>query len=306
MEKISDREKFLEKIKAYKKIAVVGLAKNVGKTTFVNFLIKSFLRSCVITIGHDGEERDVLYGIPKPPVLLPEGNFAIVPVSFIPKGSEIVETFDTPSGMVALIKAITNLEIQTVRIGGFDLTGRMAGYLLEFCDRVIIDGAFGRTGIASYVDATIVVTGAVIDDPISKTVKSIKKLLSPEISGDIKSNLSGHEEEIVISTKNGIEFLNSDEDISRILEMSGDAEWVYIPRVLDRSILSKIRCKLIVPSANFVLSDDFDFEVVKGINVIAVGVNSVSIRNDLNPQWFLSELKMALNGIITFDVLYDP
>jgi hypothetical protein len=306
VEKVSDREKLLEEAAKYRKIAVVGLAKNVGKTTVVNFLLKYLANTCVVTIGHDGEDKDLLFGISKPPVLLPANSLAIVPASSIPVGVEILETFEVPSGKVSLVRSEVNTEVQTVRVGGFELTDKISNYLLEFCDRVLIDGAFGRMGMASYADATIVVTGAIMENPLLKTVKRVKKMLAPQVQKEFEKIIIDQEDSIVIKKSDEVMILDPDKDVEKALSLSSGAEFLYIPRVVDRTFFSKVKCMPVLPSADFVLNDDADFRVLKSMRIIAIAVNSTSPTTDVDPFEFLDELKGALNDIIVFDALYNP
>ncbi len=304
MEKIKDREKILTEVAKYKKISVVGLAKNIGKTTVVNYLIQNFSNSCVMTIGRDGEERDVLDGAAKPHVRIKNGDFAIISSKYIPHGVEIIETFDAPSGKVAFVKAKIDSEVQTIRVGGFELTDILSNYVLEFCDRIIIDGAFARTGMASYADAVIVVTGVTGD--LSENVTKIKKLLAPRVDNDIHEKISKNENFIVLSMGDEVFVFDPDREIEKALEMSENADFIYIPRVIGESVLSRVKCKLVVPSTDFILADRGNFEILKKINVIGIGVNSSSKKKDANPRILMNELKNIFNDIIVFDVLYDP
>jgi len=304
LEKIKDREKILTEVAKYKKISVVGLAKNIGKTTVVNYLIQNFSNSCVMTIGRDGEERDVLDGAAKPHVRIKNGDFAIISSKYIPHGVEIIETFDAPSGKVAFVKAKIDSEVQTIRVGGFELTDILSNYVLEFCDRIIIDGAFARTGMASYADAVIVVTGVTGD--LSENVTKIKKLLAPRVDNDIHEKISKNENFIVLSMGDEVFVFDPDREIEKALEMSENADFIYIPRVIGESVLSRVKCKLVVPSTDFILADRGNFEILKKINVIGIGVNSSSKKKDANPRILMNELKNIFNDIIVFDVLYDP
>lgn len=304
MEAIKDREKILKEVERYKKVAVVGLAKNVGKTTVVNYLAENFLNSCVMTIGRDGEEKDVLDGATKPRVRIKGGNFAVISSKYVPRGVEIVETFDVPSGKVAFVMAKIDSEVQTVRVGGFEFTNTLSDHLLEFCDKIIIDGAFGRTGMASYADAVIVVTGVTGD--LSKNILKIKKLLSRKVNREIQEKIFGNENFIVLSIKGNILILDPGEEVQKAMEMSKDADFIYIPRVIDESTLSRIKCRIVVPSADFVLAEKGNFEVLRETNVVGIGVNSSSTKNDVNPRILMDELKNIFDDIIIFDVLYDP
>jgi hypothetical protein len=304
LEEIKDREKILKAVERYKKVSVVGLAKNVGKTTIVNYLAENFLNSCVMTIGRDGEEKDVLDGASKPQVRIKSGNFAVISSKYIPRGIEIVETFDVPSGKVAFVMAKIDSEVQTVRVGGIEFTNNLSNYLLEFCDKIIIDGAFGRTGMASYAEAVIVVTGVAGD--LSKNILKIKKLLSRKANREIQEKIFGNENFIVLSVEGNISILDPDEEFQKALEMSKDADFIYIPRVIDESTLSRIKCRVVVPSTDFVLADKVNFEVLRETNVVGIGVNSSSTKNDVNPRILMDELKNIFDDIIIFDVLYDP
>lgn len=304
MEKIGDREKILKEVTKYKKIAVVGLAKNVGKTTTVNFLIEHLSNVCVMTIGRDGEDEDVLYGTAKPHVNLKKDNFAIVPFSDIPKGLEIIETFDVPSGNAAFVKAKIDTAVQTIRIGGFELTNILSDRLLEFCDRVIIDGAFGRTGIASYADAVIIVTGTIAGN-ISKSVEKIKKMLSCAVDDKIAKELAENHDSIVVANEGRKFIFNPEKEFEKAITLSQKADFIYIPRVIDESVLSRVKCKLVVPSADFVLSNSAKFQVLKKINVIGIEINPSSAKIEIEPYIFIDELKSIFNDIIVFDVLYD-
>ncbi|MBN2830448.1 MAG: hypothetical protein JXR56_09030, partial [Candidatus Cloacimonetes bacterium] len=51
-------------------VAITGLSKNAGKTSLLNWLIRSFpdYRYGITTTGRDGEEKDLVFGTDKPKV----------------------------------------------------------------------------------------------------------------------------------------------------------------------------------------------------------------------------------------------
>ncbi len=110
----------------------------------------------------------------------------------------------------------------------------------------------------------------------------------------------------MLSVEGNILILDPDEEFRKALEMSKDDDFIYIPRVTDESTLSRIKCRVVVPSADFVLADKGNFEVLKETNVVGIGVNSSSTKNDVNPRILMDELKNIFDDIIIFDVLYDP
>lgn len=301
MEAIKDKERIISEIQKYKKIAVIGLAKNIGKTTVVNYLAQNLSNVCILTIGRDGEDEDVLYGIKKPHVILKSGNFAMVPYDFADRNVEIIETFDLMAGRFALVKAKVNIQIQVARIGGFHLTNALSDYLLRFCDRIIIDGAFGRIGIGLYTDANIIVCGSASGD-LRSNVRKIEKLMTKKIDTYLEDQILPHKDSIVLLGKKK-EVLDPSK-LEEAIEKSKDADFIYIPRVIDEMLASRIKCTIVVPSVDFVLGDG-QFLVLKDMNIIGIAVNSVSSKEE-DPSNLISGLKDAFNDIIVFDVLYDP
>ena len=59
-------------------VAVMGMAKNTGKTVALNHLLAQAAADDVAvgltSIGRDGEETDAVFSIPKPPVLVWPGT----------------------------------------------------------------------------------------------------------------------------------------------------------------------------------------------------------------------------------------
>ncbi|MHA1509163.1 MAG: hypothetical protein ACTSO6_10720 [Promethearchaeota archaeon] len=59
----------IEAIKKYKVISIIGLAKNVSKTTTLNHIInllRDMLTIGITSIGRDGEPYDAITELPKP------------------------------------------------------------------------------------------------------------------------------------------------------------------------------------------------------------------------------------------------
>ena len=67
----------------YKRISIVGMAKNAGKTTALNYLLEEAmdegLRLGVTSTGRDGEGTDVVTGTDKPRVFLDTDTIVSVP-----------------------------------------------------------------------------------------------------------------------------------------------------------------------------------------------------------------------------------
>lgn len=168
-----------EPLDSVARLALIGVAKNCGKTTTLNFLLASGVCAGrtvgLVSVGIDGEVADLLLGTGKPPILAREGDWVVTARDALLKSSARVEYvasmgFSTPLGEVVCARVI---EAGTVVLAGLrhreDL--RQAIALLEShgVDLVFVDGAYGRTiGASSGIaDGVIVSTGAVLSDKIA-------------------------------------------------------------------------------------------------------------------------------------------
>ncbi len=177
-------------------IAVVGVAKNCGKTTTLNALA-SHLRQRghvigFVSAGIDGETSDVLLGTPKPPVALDAGDLVATTRDALARSDVEVEYLDdlgfsTPLGEAVVVRARTK---GTVLLAGMrhrdDLAIAVDALQSHGVDRTLIDGAYGRVMSArpGLADAVIVATGAVVspraDVVARRTATLVRRLTLPE------------------------------------------------------------------------------------------------------------------------------
>jgi hypothetical protein len=175
--------------------AIVGVAKNCGKTTALNHLIDCADRRGetlgLVSIGIDGEACDFLLGTPKPPVNVPSGQWvvstrealersgtalnAIVPMGYTtPLGQAVLAQTDGPARIV----------LAGLRHSG-DLTEAIARLVKLGAARILVDGAYGRLTAAQphLCDAVIVSTGAIVGDRLTDVVQAtahlIDRLMTP-------------------------------------------------------------------------------------------------------------------------------
>lgn len=309
--------RLFEQIKHHKVISVIGLSKNAGKTTVVNFLLRRLEKACVITVGMDGEKEDKIFKNTKPPVVLTKGNLAVVPSQLVPAGVRIVETFDTPSGNLSLVEAFMDIEIQTMRIGSYEETQKTMETISKHADKVIIDGALARMGAISISEAVILVTGTQIgrnvDDVVSKTLHLVKRILTPLPPPSMMKYLKKAPNYPFVA-KNGKIFKIKASGVAgyedEITRATKDAEFVYLPGAVTEEMASKIKCPIVVPSGDKIFTERGNFFSLRNPRLIGVAVNHVSIQgNEVDPDELIFELKKRLNnlnnGIIVFDVLYD-
>lgn len=177
---------FAEKLLSHKSISVVGLAKNAGKTTCLNFLLEE-LRStgkqiALTSIGVDGESCDQVTRTPKPEIHLHEGTLFVTAEKFFPDKQLTAEILDissrqTASGRLVTARAITPGKVilagpsdtETLK-KVIDRTRRLGA------DLTLVDGALSRLspGSPAVTDALILATGAAVSGTIPGVVRKTR------------------------------------------------------------------------------------------------------------------------------------
>ncbi len=176
--------------KKYKTLSIVGMAKNAGKTTALNYLIEEAydegLSIGVTSTGRDGESTDVVTGTDKPKVYLFEDTVVSVPeqlYGFAETGLEILKktNYRTAMGNVLICRVAASGYVQIAGPGSIaehkKLCDDMAGYGL---DMIFIDGAIDRKSIAApeSSDAIILATGAVLSRSLKVVVEETLHIVS--------------------------------------------------------------------------------------------------------------------------------
>jgi hypothetical protein len=170
-----------------KRLALVGLAKNTGKTETLAALLRELEkeghRVGVTSVGRDGEERDVIDSrIAKPRVRLPAGSLvattdSLLRASAIPH--ELLEATNvrTPLGrvLVARLRGAGAVEVAGPSAAA-DVRAASDAMLAHGAEQVLIDGAVDRRAASSpeVSDGLVIATGAVLDQDISEIVQQTK------------------------------------------------------------------------------------------------------------------------------------
>lgn len=167
----------------YKRISIVGMAKNAGKTTALNYLIEEAmdegLTLGITSTGRDGEGTDVVTGTEKPRVFLDTDTIVSVPTQLYEMadaGLEILKMTDygTSLGQVMLCRVASAGYVQ---VAGPVINAqhiKMCEEMLALgAQMVLIDGAIDRKSIAApeSSDAIILSTGAVLSRKMNKVVE---------------------------------------------------------------------------------------------------------------------------------------
>lgn len=271
----------LDLIKDYKTISVVGMAKNAGKTTALNFLIEEAMdegiRLGITSIGRDGETQDLVTGTEKPRVYLDTGTLVAVPVilfEYADASLEVVRRtpYTTAIGDLLICRV---KEAGYVQIAGPVINAEqkmLCNDMLELgCEVVLIDGAIDRKSIASpdTSDAIILATGAVLSRKMEKVIEETAHVVTlyriPELEdGQLRKLIieNNFEDKILLVDKDGEKLKQLDILTSlgvaaaREINQAIDDEtgYVYIPGAFTTSILSEIGPKRL-KQLHFILKD---------------------------------------------------
>ena len=198
MKKIHSIPSIFNMIKKYDSISIIGMNKNVGKTTTLNHILSEARGKITLgltSIGRDGEETDLVTATEKPRIYIEQGTIIATAKQCLLNSDitrEILKTtgFNTPMGEIIICRALSD--------GYVDLAGpSVNSYMTLICDElkrfgsklVIVDGAISRKTFAapSITSATILSTGAALSRSMVKVIEETShtvNLLSTENEED--------------------------------------------------------------------------------------------------------------------------
>ena len=294
-------------LKDYKRISIIGMEKNVGKTTLLNFLIKKIGDKKVVgltSIGRDGEEVDVVTTTSKPRIYVYPNTIIATARDCLRNcdiTGEILYTtdFSTPMGNIVLVRAIS---AGYVDIAGPSYNAQIKE-ILELMERFgselsIVDGALSRKGSAmsDVTEATILSTGAALSLDMSKVIDETKTTVSllqlPSLENvNLKKMIEEHflETRAIVIYKNnkivnleGISSLESNEEIKNYF--SDEIEIIAIRGAITQKFLEVlIKNRQNFKNLTLVIKDGTrvftDFVTLRKIE--ACGIN-IKVLNPIN------------------------
>ncbi len=181
-----------------KYVAIIGLAKNAGKTVAFNNLVVEArakgLKLALFSYGRDGEEVDAITFKKKPRIYVPPRDiFATTEQAFYV--SNLNGTLLTKTGIDTLLGEVNIYQsgskggyVELVGINSVSRLQEMEKLLPGEVDLVLIDGALDRrsSAVPTLSEGIILATGAVIGNTeelvVSRTMAEIEKLTLPKIT----------------------------------------------------------------------------------------------------------------------------
>jgi len=171
-------------------VAVIGMAKNAGKTTVLNHLMEEStrrrLRIATASIGRDGEDYDAVTLKKKPRVLLPAGSVFITTDRLVYRQvaagklrAELVEdlNLDTVLGRVGIYRTAGGGEAELAGLNRISGMMEVKDRMVAESDLFLIDGALNRrsSAVPSLADGIILATGAVLGRDIPSVIRATRE-----------------------------------------------------------------------------------------------------------------------------------
>ena len=297
----------------YKTLSIVGMAKNAGKTTALNFLIEEAMDEGIVlgitSTGRDGETQDLVTGTEKPRVYLDQGTLVSVPSQLFglaDAGLEILRRtkYSTAIGELLICKV---QDAGYVQIAGPVINSETKKLCQDMfglgCDLVMIDGAIDRKTIASpeTSDAIILATGAVLSRSMKKVVEETAHVVHlyglPEFEENDKVTefirQDNYEHIIAFNDKGEGKVLDLVTGLgaARYIDdaIEEDTRYIFIPGAFTNSVVADITNKHL-KQVEFILKDPtkifvnimdwgqhrkrgFKVKVLKNIEIAAITVN---------------------------------
>lgn len=261
----------------YKTISIVGMAKNAGKTTALNYLIEEAMDEGIVlgitSTGRDGESTDLVTGTEKPRVFLDADTIVSVPTQLYDlaeAGLEILKITDYGSslGPIMLCRVVTSGYVQ---IAGPVINAsheKMCKEMLDYgAELIIIDGAIDRKSIAApgTSDAIILSTGAVLSRSMKKVIEETAHTVGlyrlPYIEDEkARTMIEEHleKEQMLILSGDEITVLDRNTGLGagKFLdgEIKEDTKYIFVPGAFTQSVFADISPKKL-KQVTFILKD---------------------------------------------------
>ena len=206
----------VSRLQQVQSMSIVGMCKNAGKTTMLNWLLAHTGRRQILgltSIGRDGESTDVVTGTEKPSIFVPAGTLIATAKDMLRLGDvtqEILVTtgIPTPLGEVIIMRARSDGYVQ---LAGPSITAQLREVSRMFFElgatQSIIDGALGRKslGARNVADGIVLCTGASYNMSMDKVIEDTANFcrlmdlpkadtLPPEATDGLEACLKEHGE----------------------------------------------------------------------------------------------------------------
>jgi hypothetical protein len=318
------------------RLALVGLAKNTGKTVTLNALLRKLEAQGrtvgVTSVGRDGEERDAIDArIEKPRVGLAAGSLVATTDSLLRASGirhELLEQTGvrTPLGRVLIARLH---DAGTIEVAGpnaaADVRAVADAMLAHGAEQVLVDGAVDRRAASSpqVSDGLVIATGAVLSADLDEVVAHTRdavELVRLALAGEGYERAS-REERMTLPPRFAL--TAEREQVAVLLDANPEARWLALPGALPERFLaalvqalSRRRRELTVlvedPTKAFLQNrgpgwyerQGVRLRALRGISLRALTVNPIAPRSHrFDSAELRARLREAMPDLATFDVL---
>ena len=302
----------------------MGLAKNTGKTTTLNYMMSLYEHEKIglTSIGLDGEELDQIHFLPKPRIYVHPGMVVATAQACLEQTTIKYRVLKKVDLFTALgpIKMVEVLSPGFLVVAG-PTTNTDLKHLLEimnpYVDKLFVDGAFNRMTFSSLdqIDGIVLATGAAVHPTMKKTISRTKAIVE---SFQFKPSLVYMHlphAKLVIHGASRVHLFHHKSYASfyEAIELyKHEMEMIYIqgaitPKMIDVFLEKKIKnIEMIIDDPTKLLISDVYFEYLKKLNIkISVIHQSKLLCVTINPfrptgecydeNLFLNELQKELN-----------
>lgn len=314
-----------KKLKLPYTLSMIGLAKNVGKTTAMNFIIKNLpegIKTGISSTGLDGEEYDSISGKPKPKIFLKKGSIAATTDDCLKKTSASYLSIEktsmkTSMGSVEIIEALEDGYFEIAGPCTISELGIIRKKLINYgCSIVIFDGSINRKASSSpkICDGIIISAGLNAGNGIiqAKTILEFwNRIYSLNKFTEFQSK---EEKKFQLYTKDGI-ILQSSDSLSEISSISNSvlfSKGAFTERIAKETAERFNNMTIVIDEPSSVFAEPGTIKKLIKSSKLMVKANSEIIAITLNPWspsviWnskvFFDEMKVACYPHNAFDIL---
>jgi hypothetical protein len=329
-----------ELIAPARRLALVGLAKNTGKTETLAAILRELAEraTCVgvTSIGRDGEAHDVIdVRISKPRIVLQAGSLvastdALVRASGLAHERLAQTGVRTPLGEVVVARLAEQGAVEVAGPSAAEDLRKVSDAMIDFgAEIVLIDGSIDRRAASSpaVAEGLVIATGAVLSEDIDEVVAATKDavdLVKLPTAGSPRVDESTGGGEELLTLERGLVLNAEPAEITALLQGHPHAGTLHIDGALSERFLEGLlaaRTERAGRTLRIVASDPtkvflshrgpswyrrqgLAIEVMRTIDLKAITVNPVAPQSHRFDSRRLRELiEAAVPGVPVLDVL---
>ncbi len=244
-----------ELIAPTQRLALVGLAKNTGKTETLAAILRELAERDtpvgVTSIGRDGEAHDVIDArIEKPRIVLERGSLvastdALVRASGLTHERLARTGMRTPLGEVVIARLAERGAVEVAGPSTAEDLREVSDAMLSYgAEKVLIDGSIDRRAASSpaVADGLVMATGAVLSEEIERVVAATKDAvelvrLPAAESPRVDVSTGGASEEILLTLERGLVLNAEPAEIAALLREHPHASIFRVDGALSERFL---------------------------------------------------------------------